>query len=179
VLSGSVDWPAVARYPRYFRPWHVCRATREAPLHIPECRVETISACHEKIPSLGCAVLICLGSRRAYSRLHIGGPSIYPAWRLRPEYLPSSASCSGVRGGAAFSRRIALSRMGSMHTRIQKKVVSESKLKRKISLRHCIHIGKHALGCCPSASPTRAWGPARRNQCQEHCSWYEKVFVCL
>ena len=67
----------------------------------------------------------------AYSHLHIGGPSIYPAWMLRPGCLPSSASCSGVRGGAAFSprrialsrmgfspRRIALSRMGSVYTRI-------------------------------------------------------------
>ena len=55
----------------------------------------------------------------AYSHLHIGGPSIYPAWGLRPEYLPSSASCSGVRGGAAFvPRSIALSRVGSVCMRI-------------------------------------------------------------
>ena len=98
----------------------------------------------------------------AFSHLHIGGPNIYPAWRLRPEYLPSSASCSGVRGGAAFSRRIALSRMGSVCTRIQKKVVSESKLKRKISLRHCIHTGKQALMCQRRAP--REWKQA----CQTH-----------
>jgi len=47
------------------------------------------------------------------------GPNVYPAWRLRPEYLPSSASCSGVRGGAAFvPRSIALSRVGSVYMRI-------------------------------------------------------------